>query len=707
MDILGEFDFKSIYQEHLRLRNQSLHKLKLPFANLRKGQKDLLLKIATSLTKRKTFILNAPTGFGKTFVCLVPALAALAKGKIKRIYYFTNQESQRILPVNLLNELRELNDLQLWTQIIYSIERLCRAHEFCYLHNNKKLLKLTAQRLLASFNGQIDFTTLQEWAKTSELCPYLLQMELAKYVDLIILDYNYLFDPLKQLKELKDSQANLALLLDEAHNIPRRGQEIYQVKINLQDFVQYESLLNSYLKGIDVQNWQKQSQDYFMNMYNCLAKIIQQIKDLAKLCAITQPVSKDSLLEYLHVPSEDLLISQTHLTCKVYARHKLPELSNLLINFSELFSTFSKTEQSKLVSNYHELQQLNEQINNLKRLQYLLTNYSASFIFGLSWQLRNKKLYANLMIYCLDAMPLLLESIPKAASKIFFSATLLPLDYYAKMFTEDFEKAEIVSASSPFSEENRRVAVISYADLSYKHREVNAKLVAKSLLAYLKKRKGHLLVFAPSYSYLSILEHELIRIFPSNYRLLVQKKQANLQTKQAFINTLKDVTDERPLLALAVLQSSFSEGLDLPGNCISAVAIISAALPAKSDLLSLQYEYFQKHFVSHAMEQMDNQIMEADYYEQATSSASRESALGHRQANQAYFFTQIYPSFSKIVQACGRLIRSENDKGEIMLFDERFTRDEYQPLLQAAFGDYSVLADLEAYVDWLNTLPTF
>lgn len=702
MNVDDKFAFKKIYQEHIRLRNLSLHKLKLPFTQLRSGQKQLLLQISDSIAKKQTFVLNAPTGFGKTFVCLLPALANLAKGKIKRIYYFTNQESQRNLPVNLLLELRKLNDITLWTQIIYSSERCCQQHDFCYVNNDKKVLQQVAQQLLANFNGQIDFSRLQKWAQEHHLCPYLLQIELATYADVLILDYNYLFDPLQQLKELKNSTEHFALLLDEAHNLPRRGQEIYQVKFNLQNFWQYERLLKNYLQTFDMQNCQAQSKNNFMQIFACLGKITEQVKNLSNLCKLTETINKERIAECLNVSSSNLLINQTGTSCQLYIRQRLDELSALLIKFCELFVPFSQTEGRQLLANYNEFKQLKEQMQSLKRLQYLLDNYSESFITSFHWQLKNKQVYADFIIYCLDAMPLMIDKIPKEAGKIFFSATLLPLNYYAELFTPEQEIAKTVSATSPFPVENRQVGIITYADLSYKNRNRNAKLIAKSLLAYLKKRQGHFLVFAPSYSYQKTLWQELSCLMPNNYRLLVQEAAPSLQNKQKLISLLQDTTDTRPLLVLAVLQSAFSEGLDLPGNSITAVAIVGTGLPAKSDLLSLQQEYFsQRYLASKISAQEENQIAAADYYE--LDSFAQEAQVLHV-PNQAYLFSQLYPSFSKIIQACGRLIRTETDKGEILLFDERFKRPEYKQLLKSAFGDYDVIEDLNSYVTWLNSL---
>lgn len=699
MNAKSDFNFKKIYAEHISLRNESLHKLKLPFPSLRRGQKELLLAISDSLLQGETFVLNAPTGFGKTFVTLLPALAALAKNKIKRIYYFTNQESQRILPSALLYELDKLNQITLWTQTLYSSERCCPQHDFCYLNNNKKELKQTAEHILSVFNGHIDFIKLQKWAKEARLCPYLLQMELAKYSDLIILDYNYLFDPLKQLKSLKNCQEPLALLFDEAHNIPKRGQEIYQVKINLQNFLLYEHLLTNYLPIVDSANWSEAKRKLYEQLFASLQAIIKYVRGLTALCSRDVPLDTEKIASYLKQDSADIVITQMTDSCKLYVRHKLGNLSGLIVNFASLFIDFVREEQARLLSNYQELKKLQDKLNDLKRLRYILTNYSDSFVTAFSWQTIKQQLFASLAVYCLDAMPLMLEQIPEQAGSVFFSATLLPLDYYAQIFATQSDKVNVASAESPFPKENRQVAVLSYADLSYQNRNSKAKLLAKSLLAYLKIRQGHLLVFAPSYKYLQTLELALSDFMPDNYQLIVQKSASTLRDKKEFIARLQDINDDRPLLALAVMQSSFSEGLDLPGKSITAVAIISTAFPAKSNLLSLQQAYFRQRYVASNTE--DNQILAADYYEQGRSISEQVKT---RHQDPAYLFSQLYPSFSKIMQACGRLIRNESDKGEILLIDERFTREEYRPLLEAAFGEYTVLADLASYVEWLKAL---
>lgn len=695
--------FKTIYKEHVYLRNLSLHKLKLPYAKLRPGQKDLLQEITAALIDKTTYLLNAPTGFGKTFVCLAPALACLAKDKIKRIYYFTNQESQRDLPANFLNELRKLNQLQFWSQTLYSSERCCKQHDFCYLNYNKLTIKQTVETLLRTFNGHIDFATLQTWANQYKLCPYLLQIELANYMDLLILDYNYLFDPLQQLSSLKKAEGPLALLFDEAHNLPARGKEMFQVTLSLQDFISYAKMLDAYILTSKQFTISEQNKANLIELKQLTNNLANYFKELTKLCLAANGVDKKAISKLLNLEEAEIIVSQTENTSNLYTRQSWPKLGKLLTNFIAKFTEFVKSEQSQLVSSYAELRELRDKLTKLKRLNYLLSNYQPSFIGSFHWRKQGSKPYASLAIHCLDAMPLLRQSLPSNAGKIFFSATLLPLDYYEQLFSEPNAQINSTAAKSPFPVENRKVAILSYANLTYQNRDFNAKLIAKSLLAYLKQIGGHLLVFAPSYRYAAKLQQALSQIWPSSgYNLISQMAKASLKAKQAFINTLKDTSDKRPLLALAVLQSSYSEGLDLPGASITGIAIISVSYPAKSDLLSLQQAYFAENYRRESnFPSDDNQILMADYYEEAPAMQKANSQLP---SDPAYLFTQLYPSFNKIVQACGRLIRTETDKGEIMLFDERFTRAEYQPLLKAAFSEYCILPDLNSYVDWLKKL---
>lgn len=699
-DNINGDNFKECYRRHIADRGAGLKHLKFPFASLRPGQAEVMQEVSKCLVNGTTYLLNAPTGFGKTQVCLLPALSCLGKHLIKRIYYFTNQEAQRVLPVKLLQQLNTCNELHLWSLTMYSVQKSCSHHDFCYFSVNKKLLQEIAQDYLRTCKEHIDFEQVQTLAANYNVCPYLLQNKLAEYMDLVILDYNYLLDPLQTLACFKSDKEKYALLLDEAHNLRRRGENIFHCQINLNTFVAYRRRLQKLQAASSAANAKNLSEligrlDLLLDFCRKIAQLLQQ-KD----------IDRNKLSACLEISPENSLLSQDSSREKqvinFYSRQPLPQFNQLFLNFWQLWQEFWQSEKNVFAENWGELRKFQDEIAKFKRLQFLITNYCPGFINIFSY-LTNAKGHTLLFtIHCLDAMPLIKAALPANSAKIFFSATLLPPDYYKKMLCSAAERCIYHAAPSPFDPAKRRVALLAYADLSYSNRQSNYELVAKSLLAYLKIVGGHLLVFAPSYRYAEILAQRIKLILPQNVRLIVQTANT-AAVKEQFLRTLQDRTDPSPLLALAVMQGSFSEGLDLPHKSITAIAIISVNYPAKSDLLSLAQEYYQSAYNTAGQninDEYDNQILAADYYENTPENTTKLPNL-----SPAYLFTQLYPGFSKILQACGRLIRSEEDEGDLLLLDARFTQPQFQDLLKEAFGSYAILDSLAEYVAWLRNLP--
>lgn len=273
----------------------------------------------------------------------------------------------------------------------------------------------------------------------------------------------------------------------------------------------------------------------------------------------------------------------------------------------------------------------------------------------------------SLLLYCLDPANELSHALDRACASILFSATLTPTDYFADILGGG-KKTVSVSFRSPFPPENLCVAVFDKISTRFEDRETSYKKISSCIAATVSAKPGNYMVFFPSYSYMS----EVKKIFEAKYpkvRLIEQTKGMTLSQKDEFIASFKD--DGKTRIAFCVLGGSFSEGIDLPGDRLIGVICVGVGLPGLSN---------------------ENNIIR-DYYDE-------KNGCG-------YDYAYTYPGMNSILQAVGRVIRTETDKGIAVLIDDRYSEPKYIHLFpnewkNAKFaGNARSLAEI-ARVFWKN-----
>ncbi|MEK4263083.1 helicase C-terminal domain-containing protein [Paenibacillus odorifer] len=254
-----------------------------------------------------------------------------------------------------------------------------------------------------------------------------------------------------------------------------------------------------------------------------------------------------------------------------------------------------------------------------------------------------------LKLFNLDPSHLLRQMSKSFRSQILFSATLSPLSYYRDMIgavEEDYS----LTVSSPFQKEQWEVTILPVST-RYHDREASLVPLTKALSQMVSK-KGNYLVFFPSYLYLQ----NVYQAFTENYpeiRTLMQDTGMSEQARESFLAAFSPDNDET-LLGFAVLGGIFSEGVDLPGDRLNGVMVVGVGLPQ----LGLERNLLRQYF----------------------------NARGKNGFDYAY----VYPGMCKVLQAGGRLIRSETDTGIIVLADDRFLQSPYMHLLPEEWRDYLI-----------------
>ena len=246
----------------------------------------------------------------------------------------------------------------------------------------------------------------------------------------------------------------------------------------------------------------------------------------------------------------------------------------------------------------------------------------------------------SLLLYCLDPSNNLSIALDRAEASVLFSATLTPTDYFADILGGG-KKTVSVSFESPFSKENLCVVAVDKISTRFEDRDRSYKKIAACIAATVSARVGNYMVFFPSYSFME----EVHKIFSAKYpkvRVLMQKRQMSPPDKDAFLSEFKD--DGNLRIGFCVLGGSFSEGIDLPGKRLIGVVVVGVGLPGISD---------------------ENNIIR-DYYEE--------------KCGMGYDYAYTYPGMNSVLQAVGRVIRTENDRGIAVLIDDRYAEPKYRSL---------------------------
>lgn len=251
----------------------------------------------------------------------------------------------------------------------------------------------------------------------------------------------------------------------------------------------------------------------------------------------------------------------------------------------------------------------------------------------------------TLKLFCMDPSAMLRQMGKGYRSHIYFSATLSPLSYYMDMLGAE-EKDYTLSLPSPFSKEQLEVEIVPLST-RYHDREASYEPIARLLKRTLAARLGNFLAFFPSYAYMNTVHEAYMELTNSEHSdevIMLQTASMSEEEREHFLASFQ-AGNTRPLIGFAVMGGIFSEGIDLIGNRLSGVAVIGVGLPQLGTERNLLRDYF------------------------------------NRQGKNGYDYSYVIPGMNKVQQAGGRLIRSETDRGMLLLIDDRYLLPSYQQLL--------------------------
>ena len=685
------------YMDWTKKRDGSLQQLAFPFPSYRKGQREVAASVyrtikngtimSSGIKSNKLFI-NAPTGIGKTISTLFPALKAMGEGSGSKIFYLTAKTITRTVAEEGVIKLQK-NGAQLKSVTLTAKDKICfcdkrQCHpDFCQWADGHYDRVEDAVYEMITKENLFTRELIEQYAREYRVCPFELTLDLSVWADVVICDYNYIFDPNVGLKRFIDN-SDFILLVDEAHNLVDRAREMYSAGLSKKQVLAVKRLLGKEHSAIT--------------------------KELTKI--------NEWMLELRRSYIDEL---------GVYISKEAPKTLYTLLR--KLLNACDK----KLVHKGNDLP------NELLDLYFEAYNFNRCYeMFDEHYICYAEQIGSEVYIkqFCMDPSVAISEITQTCKSAIFFSATLLPIDYFKDMLGGKEEIA--INFDSPFEERHALRMVAMDVSTRYKDRVASLDKICAYIEEMMRSKKGHYMVFFPSYKYmLDTYEHFLYRNTLSvkavlnetmttetdhtnamhtnevlNYKILESTMDKGRQEKNVLEIKAKDISgpiveDDKQSMEEVMpkrnkMESVIGEDSDQNDTVIKNVADYEFTLYKQgTSMTEEERETFLKHFEDTTQATLSFCVLGGIFSEGIDLTG--ESLIGvavvgvgipqiglerdlikgyFDEANKdGYHYAYTYPGINKVLQAVGRLIRTEEDKGVILLIDDRYRTPLYQGML--------------------------
>lgn len=601
--LLNEYlSFYNIIFNKISKRNESIEALKFPFSKFRQGQRDLAKYTYAMAKKRGRLFAEAPTGIGKTISTLFPFIKALKDDDNSKIFYLTAKTSGRESAHQAVKLLKEnglsLSDIMITAKdkICFCKGQACNPEECPYAKGYYNKIQTVLRYAILNYDD-FDLQTITQLAYENQICPFEFELDLSLFMDVIICDYNYLFDPISYMKRYFDEDtSSFLVLVDEAHNLVDRSRDMYSASLSYKQFLEARKSV-------------------------CHSKLHQLKLAMSKMNKMFK--------EYLVNPKDGNYILDE------FYEYTYKTISSFITSMQDINKNENKEMNKELLEFYLE-------VNCFSKI---LEFYNDHFICY--YEIHDDDLILH--VSCLDASSFLYSSLRRLRGSVLFSATLSPIEYYVDMLGGKKEDAQLI-LPSPFPVDNLKIIIAPKVSIRYKNRDASYQQVADYIKAFVKNKVGNYFIFLPSYEYLTNL---MPYIDMEDVDVYEQDRGMSDEDKEAFLTNFKP-HPERTTLGFVIVGGAFGEGIDLVSDRLIGAVIVGIGMP-------------KINFVS-------DQIMK--YYD------SKEQS--------GYNYAYLNPGMNKVMQALGRVIRSETDRGAVLLIDERYLTNDYRDLFKSEWRKYEV-----------------
>ena len=586
-------------------RDQSMEGVEFPF-EYRRGQKEIVAGVYHVIQKKKQLFLQAPTGVGKTMSTVYPSVRAVGAGLAEKIFYLTAKTITRTVAQEAFLLLQE-KGVEFKVATITAKEKLCLCDEMecnpqeCpYARGHFDRINEAVYELWTTKNHYTR-DILQEHARKWQVCPFEMCLDLSVWTDGVICDYNYVFDPNVYLKRFfaEGTKGDYIFLIDEAHNLVDRGRQMYSAALYKEEVLKIRKSLKPY-GGKVIRELNRLNQFLLELKREC--ESYEVLESIGNLPVLLMKVMGE-LESFLEEPPQ-------------------PEVGKEALEFYFTVRDF---------------------LNICDLLDENYKIYVQNLEDG-GFQLR---------LFCVNPAKNLENCLEKGSCAVFFSATLLPLRYYRRVFSTH-EDDYAICAASPFSQERRCLLVGADVSSKYTRRGYGEyRRIAEYIARAVNTHPGNYMVFFPSHRLL----RDVYEIYEQEFSMphvhsLCQSSVMSEQERESFLSEFQ--SGRGTLVGFCVMGGIFSEGIDLLGDRLIGALIVGTGIPQVGT---------------------ENEILKAFYDERGEN---------------GFDYAYRYPGMNKVLQAAGRVIRTQKDRGIILLLDERFCQRENLSLFPEEWSNYQV-----------------
>jgi DNA excision repair protein ERCC-2 len=629
-----------------QVRDQSIHALGFPFPRYRTGQRELAVAAYRALAREGRLFIEAPTGIGKTMAVLFPALKAMAEGQLERIFYLTARTVGRTVAEKGFTDLRRAG-LRLQSLTLTAKEKICaqpgppcdpggcpRARGYY------DRVKPAMREALAV--EEITRPVLERVSRAHQVCPFELSLDVSNWVDAIICDYNYVFDPEAYLRRhFAQATSPCAFLVDEAHNLVDRGREMFSAD----------------LSSGELRPVQRAIKDPLPRCARALGRLSAAMRKLCRASAEAEETGEGAALGgemdlFADKGSEHSIDKSILCSDPITITRELPAPLPPLVDeaLKEAEGWLARNEPAEFRP---DLLELYFRLRSFRRTAQV---YDERFV-----TMVEPGPSARVRLFCLDPSLLLQQALDRGRAALFFSATLTPREYYQALLGGRPEDRWL-PLTSPFPPEHLAVLVHDRIRTQLKARAGTLREVAEAIGALVQGRTGNYLVYLSSYQYLTAVQEQFHGLCPE-VAILAQRPGMAEPEREAFLEAFA-ADHAQTLVGFAVLGGVFGEGIDLVGERLIGAVIVGVGLPQLCAERGLIQEYFQE------------------------------------KTGAGFDFAYTFPGMNRVLQATGRVIRSEADRGVVLLIDTRFAEPRYRRLFPATWRPERVrsVSEIEAAV---------
>ena len=652
--------------------SKSMRTLVFPFDSYREGQRRFAAAVYKTIIAGERLFAMAPTGVGKTISTLFPAIKAMGEGIGEKIFYLTAKTITRQAAQDALDKMRE-GGLRAKSVNITAKDRICfrkqgdgkqgdgkqgdgssalfnKAEEPSPCLPSERVCKPSHceyadghfdrvnDAIMDALQSCDDITaeTVADYAKRHCVCPFELSLDISLWCDVVICDYNYVFDPQVYLKRFFSDGGDYVFLVDEAHNLADRARDMYTATISKRDLLAAKKTLSGGGKQGDgsCAPGRKHRNRPLASLASTLNKIIRLLLEKRKACETAETGGGAGFL---------------------VEKESNRELLDLLELFSYEFSKWlgeNPDPDQKLLEAYFSV------LSYLKIAEFYGENYAMLYKAGAGGELTVKQ-------FCADPSSLLDERFSYGRAAVLFSATLIPPGYYMSVLGGG-ENRKYIALPSPFPRDNLLLLIADDISTRYKDREGSLERVADMIYHLAAGKTGNYIAYFPSYSYLSSVYSLFCEKYPELSAVRQEQGMAE-DERDRFLAMFEARQGDKPgdkpedgksedgaaasLIAFCVLGGIFSEGVDLPGDKLIGTAIAGVGLPQINTELDIVRDCYGG-------------------------------------SGRGFDFAYRFPGMNKVLQAAGRVIRSGDDRGVVLLIDDRFTGRRYTELFPEHWQNY-------------------